>query len=110
MFRLIRRGITAALAMAAPMIPEAPPDGFGQGADPVRCRAGRSVQEAGPAAPGGAEYEQALDLARQYLSPEDVATAAVMNSLADCIGPWAGTPRPSRSTGAAWRSGEAAGA
>ena len=29
------------------------------------------------------EYEQALDLARQYLGPEDLTTAAVMNRLAN---------------------------
>ena len=84
MFRMIRCGIVATLAMAALVIPEAP-------AQTVSAR--EQIQSAVQRAeafekqvklPQAArEYEQALDLARQHLGPEDITTAAVMNSLAE---------------------------
>jgi tetratricopeptide (TPR) repeat protein/CHAT domain-containing protein len=84
MLQMIRCGIVALLTMAALVIPEAP-------AQTVSAREQfRSAVERAEAfrkqvqLPQAArEYEQALDLARQHLGPEDITTAAVMNTLAE---------------------------
>ena len=85
MFRLIRCGIVAALAMAALVIPEAPAQtvsareqiwsAMQRAEEPSRSRSSCPRRRR--------EIEQALDLARQHLGPEDRTSAAVMNKLAN---------------------------
>ena len=84
MFRkMIRWGIVATLAMAALVIPEAPAQTVS-----VRDQIWSTVERAdafkkqAKLPQAAREYEQALDLARQHLGPEDLTTAAVMNNLA----------------------------
>ena len=41
--------------------------------------------------------ERAVEVAKRVRGPEHLDTATSLNSLADCIEPWASTPKPSRS-------------
>ena len=84
MFRIIRCGIVATLAMAALVIPECPPRRFRSGSRSGPLSRGPKPSRSRSSCPRRRrEYEQALDLARQHLGPEDITTAAVMNSLAE---------------------------
>ena len=106
MFRMIRCGIVATLAMAALVIPEAPAQTV-SAREQIRSAVQRAeaFKKQVKLPQAAREYEQALDLARQHLGPEDITTAAVMNSLYG-MGRYAEAEPLSA---AAWRSGEAAG-
>ena len=41
--------------------------------------------------------ERAVEVAKRVRGPEHLDTVTSLNSLADCIEPWASTPKPSRS-------------
>ena len=106
MFRMIRRGIVATLAMAALVIPEAPAQTV-SAREQIRSAVQRAeaFKKQVKLPQAAHEYEQALDLARQHLGPEDITTAAVMDRLANLYQVH-GPVRRGRAarTAAAWRS------
>ena len=83
MFRMIRHGIVATLALAALIVPAA------QGQTDSAQRQIMSLHERaeafkkqGKLAQAAREYEQAVDLARRHFGPEEEVTATLMNNLA----------------------------
>ena len=50
-------------------------------------------------------YRRSLAIGEKQLGRDHPDVANSLDNLADLYRPWADTPRPSRSTAAAWRSG-----